>query len=399
MSTLTRIVSVLGVLLTGASITRSAEPGLPVGVRWWGEETVSVESAWNLRVSISATTENAREADLSVIVGKLPTDLGHSVVTAVGADLDVSLDRPVNSADVSIEATESATVSPNTVRVRSFEGDALWVLVQCDGVSILYTNDEGAQSVPGEVTSEIDAIDVLVLPIGVENPGALISAASARKVVPIGFRSPKSRDFKAFEERIDSAASRRDAVGNTTAVSTEIPSGSAGLDVLKARPWRARGKLVSLLKSIDRKNRKSQETFAPLSANQMNHKPANGTHAPRWNVEHMAGTELAFFTSVYSNVSADIPVVQRFPAQQPPDYVPANPEYDGAEEARQMERILALRNRFAYLLDGLDLETLPRGAPRFTGSLEGMCERVGDHYDEHTAHVHKKFKLDDWPEE
>ncbi len=409
MKMLARVGVAFATLLLGVSAAH-AEPGMPVGVRWWGGDTVSVETYWNLSVSISGSPGDARDADLSIVLSDLPEDAGAGYYSALGGELDISLDRPVNAENVTaenvtIEPTDPAVIaSPydlagNTIRVRSFAGDALWVLVQGDGVSILYTNDEGASSIPDEITTEIASIDVLVLPIGVKDPGALIAGASARMLVPIGFRSPKGREFKAFEERLGSAAGRQDAAGNTTAVSTNLQTGAPGLEVLRSRPWRAKGKLGVLLKNIDRKNRKSQSVFAPLSPNQMNHKPSNGAHAPRWNVEHMTGTELAFFTRVYSNLDPDVPAIQRFPAQQPPDYTPAHPEWTGGEEARRMERVLALRNRFAYLLDSVDLDTLPRGAPAFTGSLEGMCERVAGHYDEHTAHVLKKFKLDDWPED
>ena len=83
----------------------------------------------------------------------------------------------------------------------------------------------------------------------------------------------------------------------------------------------------------------------------------------------------------------------------PPDYVPAHADWTGAEEARYMQRVAALRNRFAYLLDDMDLDQLPRGGPAFAQTLQGMCEIVANHYDEHTAHVHKKFELPDWPSE
>ncbi len=398
MSTLARVALFLAVPLLGTAIA-SAEPGMPVAVRWWGGDTISVESSWNLSVSVSATAGDAQEADLTVITDAAPADSDAATFSAAGGNLDVSLDRYANQADLTIGASDAFEATPNTVRVRSFAGESLWVLIQADAMSILYTNDEAAASIPDPITTEIASIDVLVLPVGIQDPGAIIAAASARLVVPIAFRSPRGREFKAFEEHLAGAAGRRDAVGNTTAISTNIQTGLPGLEVLEPRPWRARGKLGALLKSIDRKNARSQETFAPLSANQMNHKPSNGTHAPRWNVEHMAGTELAFFTAVYAAANPSIPAWRSFPAQMPPDYVPAHPEWTGAEEARRMQRVAALRNRFAYLLDGMDLDQLPRGGPAFAQSLQGMCEIVANHYDEHTAHVHKKFKLPDWPEE
>lgn len=398
MSPTLRAVLVLITLTASAALTR-AEPGMPVAVRWWGGDTISIESSWDLSVSISDTLDDAEQTDLRVVLGALEGDAEPGVLSVSAGPIDHALDRYINTPEVTFGPSDAFESTPNTVRVRSFDGDASWVLVQADGISVLYTNDESASTIPDAITTEIASIDVLVFPIDVEDPGALIEGASARLVVPIAFRTTKNRAFKAFEERLGNAAGRRDAVGNTTAVSTRIQSGLPGLEVLEPRPWRAKGKLRSLLRDIDRKNSKSQETFAPLSATQMSHKPSNGTHAPRWNVEHMAGTELAFFTAVYAAADPDVPAWRNFPAQMPPQYEPANPEWDGAEEARYMQRVANLRNRFAYLLDGMDLNTLPRGAPAFAQTLQGLCEVVANHYDEHTAHVHKKFELPDWPED
>ena len=138
-----------------------------------------------------------------------------------------------------------------------------------------------------------------------------------------------------------------------------------------------------------------QKVFADLSTKQMNHRPADGTHTPRWNAEHMMGRELGFFTRVYDGLDTGIRAIDLNPQQMPPDYVAAHPDWDGAEEARQLERVLAFTRRFAYRLDGIDLDERPAGSP---WTLRGLLEQMHRHYGEHTANVRKKFELPDWPE-
>jgi hypothetical protein len=60
----------------------------------------------------------------------------------------------------------------------------------------------------------------------------------------------------------------------------------------------------------------------------------------------------------------------------------------------QMERASALVERFAYLLDGVDLDEPAPGSRWTLRRLLGQMER---HYGEHTANVQKKFELADWP--
>ncbi|MEE8155092.1 MAG: hypothetical protein V3T53_09100, partial [Phycisphaerales bacterium] len=119
-------------------------------------------------------------------------------------------------------------------------------------------------------------------------------------------------------------------------------------------------------------------------------------HTPRWNAEHMMGRELGFFSRIFSAVDPAIPHINLNPEQMPPDYVAAHPDWDGKEEARQMQRVMSFTRRFAYLFDGFDLEAKPPGS---WWTVRGLLEQMQRHYGEHSAHVKEKFELPDWPDE
>ena len=79
----------------------------------------------------------------------------------------------------------------------------------------------------------------------------------------------------------------------------------------------------------------------------------------------------------------------------PKDYKFAHPDWSGEEEAKQMLRVEKFTRRFAYLLDGMDLNKRPKGSRWTPRALLRQMER---HYAEHTANVVKKKQLEGWPE-
>lgn len=155
--------------------------------------------------------------------------------------------------------------------------------------------------------------------------------------------------------------------------------------------------LRELFDRMEAANRRSQEVFRELSVEQMNFKPANGTHTPRWNAEHMAGRQLLFFSQIYHALDPRIPVVDWNPAQMPPDYQARHPEWSGKEEARAMQRVDDFCRRYAYLLEDTALDAKPPATN--WPILRALLVQMEDHYDEHTANVVKKFELPDWPKE
>jgi len=153
--------------------------------------------------------------------------------------------------------------------------------------------------------------------------------------------------------------------------------------------------LRDLFDRMEAANRRSQDVFRQLSAEQMNFQPSDGTHTPRWNAEHMAGSQLLFFSQIYHALDSRIPVVDRNPKQMPEDYQALHPGRSGKEEARALQRVDDFCRRHAYLLKDIQLDEKPPAT--FWPSLEALLLQMEKHYDEHTANVKKKFQLPDWP--
>jgi uncharacterized damage-inducible protein DinB len=154
--------------------------------------------------------------------------------------------------------------------------------------------------------------------------------------------------------------------------------------------------LREMFDSMEAANRRSQDVFRTLSVEQMNFRPANGSHTPRWNAEHMSGRQLLFFSQIYHALDPSIPVIDWNPKQMPPDYEARHPDWSGAEEARAMQRVDDFCRRYSYLLKDIQLKDKPP-ATRWP-SLEALLLQMEQHYDEHTANVKKKFELPDWPQ-
>ena len=153
--------------------------------------------------------------------------------------------------------------------------------------------------------------------------------------------------------------------------------------------------LRALFDRMEAANRRSQDLFRHLTVTQMNFKPTNGTHTPRWNAEHMAGRQLLFFSQIYNKLDANIPVVDWNPKQMPEDYVARHPDWSGLDEARAMQRVDDFCRRHAHLLKDIQLADKPPAT--FWPSLEALLLQMERHYDEHTNNVEKKFELPDWP--
>jgi len=84
------------------------------------------------------------------------------------------------------------------------------------------------------------------------------------------------------------------------------------------------------------------------------------------------------------------------PKQMPADYQFAHPTWTGREEAMQMQRVSEFCRRFAYLLDGMDVNQRAPGS-RWP-SLRALLIQMDRHYDQHTGNTVQKFKLPGWPE-
>ena len=167
--------------------------------------------------------------------------------------------------------------------------------------------------------------------------------------------------------------------------------------LLLEKPPAVPAHLRELFDRMEAANRKSQDVFRKLSTAQMNFKPSNGSHTPRWNAEHMAGRQLLFFSQIYHALDPNIPVFNWNPAQMPPDYKARHPKWSGKDEARAMQRVDDFCRRYSYLLKNTDLDANPPATN--WPSLRALLLQMERHYDEHTANVVKKFELPDWPNE
>jgi len=381
------VVALIGLLGSVAG----AAPGDPVAVRRFGDDTVRIETMWGLRVVIAPPSSMflnstppalADGVDLLIFNGDAEgKPAGPVYAFEEGRPLDVVVDRLPNAPRVSTTfgVGDDLRLSPNSVRVR-WMGDTATdgsYLIEADGLKIVYALTM--------IQQQIGTVDVFLAP------------AELGK----GIQSLQARYFVPMDGQVGAAAEGRSAVGNTLAVTPAAAPRGDGNAVwvhLKPEPWKMPAELAELFKAKEADAARSMAVFAPMSADQMNHRPANGTHTPRWNVEHMTATELAFFSGVYANLDPELSRINRAPAQMPPDYEPREPSWTGAEEARQIERTQRFTRRFAYLLDGLPLDELPAGAPRFAQTLGGLFGLMSRHYPEHTAHVVEKTKQPDWPD-
>jgi L-ascorbate metabolism protein UlaG (beta-lactamase superfamily) len=434
-----KITGVAGLLAALAAVwPAAADPGKPVAVRWWGQAFVTIETYWNLTVAIDPYATRIGYDDPGVtadVVLVTHHHADHNNISLLGTDaksvlgldeagdvvsIDVVLDRLPNQDEPTVTAfSPSAQYTDHAVRFRTIasfhddqsggrRGNNAMFLVVADGVRILHCGDLGQTKLTEDQLRQIGKVDVLLVPVGgvytVDGKQAtrIVDQINPRYVVPIHYKTPQlsivlhtDEDFlKALPAKFE----RVTPPGNTFAATQGRGASQESPQVvtLHTCPLTMPAELAELFERKDSACRASQEVFAPLSINQMNHQPSNATHTPRWNAEHMMGRELGLFSKIYSGIDPAILAIDLNPKQMPPDYVAAHPDWDGKEEARQMQRVISFTRRFAYLFDGIGLEAKPPGSWWTVG---GLLEQIQRHYGEHTVHVKEKFELPDWPDE
>lgn len=185
-------------------------------------------------------------------------------------------------------------------------------------------------------------------------------------------------------------------VGNTVALSTDSETSwdKPILLLLDDKPWEPTGELAELIQRMEASCKASQEVFKKLSVEQMNFKPSNGSHTPRWNAEHMLGRQLGFFSQIFSTIDPSIKHIDLNPKQMPKNYVAAHPDWSGEQEAQLMQRVSDYVRCYVYLLKDINLD---EPAPGSRWTLRRLLKQMDNHYTEHTANVKKKFELPDWP--
>ena len=414
-----------------------ADTGKPVAVRFWGQGLVTIETYWNLRVAIDPYALRIGYDDPGIVADLVLVTHEHYDHNNVGLvrgarhvvhalddtgavrTVDVVLDRRPNQDDVQLTSA-GATVgrSAHAVGVRSLpafhdavagrdRGGVGMLLVMVDGVRILHCGDLGQPLLTPSQLAAIGNVDVLLVPVGgvytIDGPTAvrITEQVRPRIVVPIHYRTPTLTlpldPVDGFLDALPEGYRRVNAPGNTLAVTADHgPSvESPHVVVLKTRPWPMPEELAALFEAKESAAAASAGVFGALSTAQMNHRPGNGTHTPRWNAEHMMGAEAEFFTAIYERVDPSLAAIELRPAQMPDAYHAAHSDWTGREEARQIDRIQRLTRRFAYLLADLPLDEKP---PEIWWTLRGLLEQMQRHYNEHTANVMRKFELPDWPD-
>ncbi len=385
------LILMLTVLLTTiepAANSAMADEGNPVAIRRWPDGGITIETMWDLHFGtglndatqelISRPIDLAFVADIgrSTIVSRLPNDPSVNVIRSGHGK-----EKGKNDVVITHATTELLAGS---------------FLVEVDGVKIHLIDNKAAKLVSDSpdlnhaafrMKPEDSSNTVIVLGRSFNESTTLKIAAAIRPrviVTPIGVTKVGDQKVIGIAHNTLAVSAGDDKRGKPTRFVS-----------LSDQPYELSPELVTLFQKKETACKESRELFASLSIEQMNFQPSNGTHTPRWNSEHMMGRELLFFSQIYHAVDPAIPVMDLNPRQMPKDYKMAHPDWTGAEEARQTERVEAFTRRYAYLLDGMPLHQKAKGSKFWTP--RALLKQMERHYSEHTANVRKKMKLDEWP--
>lgn len=356
----------------------SAAEGDPLAIRLWADDVVTLETNGGLTLGICVNDAGKNETDVDQWVS-CQTERNHVLA------------RTPNDAAVTFEPIHrSSQDTENAITIHSKPTqDSHLIVAGVDGVRIAFGSAACVASLKeGQV---VGALDALVVIGDLSNP----TPAFQQSIEQL---SPRFLIVRQSDGAADLRPTAEKRSHNTFALASKDKNDEAvKVIAMETTPWQPPADLAKLFAAMTDANQKSQAVFAKLSVDQMNFRPSNGTHTPRWNTEHMMGRQLKFFSQIYHAIDPTIPVMDLNPAQMPPDYKASHPDWDGAEEARQMQRVNDFCERFAYLLDGLDVEAKAPGS-RWP-SLRALLVQMERHYGEHTSNTVKKFELEDWPEQ
>jgi len=391
----TRTFILLSVSVVAVASPAVADDGDPVAMRRWGRGTFTIETHWGLTLGVEA----APDVDLELVPKLANAD--HSIHTSSTSFNHVLSRLPNEDKPKWLPTEEAKEGDKNAVGVQSvplYEKGPTATVVKVDGVTIVFMPAKVVAKKPLD-TSKFKDTTVLVLVVDdMEDLGKpqfhkTIKAVKPVKVViapiaviPSYFSGKLSADLKASHKN-----------ATTLAVSSASNSAESIEHVwLFTKPWEMPADMEKMFAAMEKSSLESQKVFAKFSIEQLNFKPSNGTHTPRWNAEHMMGRQLLFFSQIYHEIDPTIPVIDLNPQQMPKDYEFAHSDWTGAEEARQMQRVSDFTRRYAYLLEG---HTLDKRAPGSRWpTLRALLKQMEHHYSEHTANTVKKFSLPDFPE-
>lgn len=376
-----------------------ADNGQPIAIRQWPDGGFSIETMWDLHVAVGLN-DNTRQ-----LLPRQPDAELESLPVIKGAT--ASLWRKANEASPTLgEPAEKPVPNQLTlVMSKNYETkphrDARPLSedtrTKVDGLEICFLDHD-----------RISMEDRMLRIKRVARPGPAFVAVATGEQFTAEFcakyaagHQPSLMIVNPSLEKIGDKAVEKIAHNTVAAVAgeesepDEFKARKTRFVSLGTKPYQMTEAVADLFAKKEAASAASRKIFSELSVEQMNFKPANRTHTPRWNTEHMMGRELVFFSQIYHGVDPTIKVMNLNPKQMPKDYKFAHPDWSGEEEAKQMLRVEKFTRRFAYLLDGMDLNKRPKGSRWTPRALLRQMER---HYAEHTANVVKKKQLEGWPE-
>ncbi len=383
--------------LLGTQAIVVATEGDPMAIRRWPGGTVSIETHWGLHFVINPTTVAAKQ---------LSRKADQAVSTSQSVE-HVLFRRPNEAKPSWLPASEVSQADTNAIAVKSVRlggGRASSLVLEVDGVRIVFVPQDTLGSRGEFDTGPLKDVDLLILSTGKSTQVAeprfisLVTSLAPKLLVlnPIGTAQPL--DVEKLRAGIRGEDDILTIDHNTLALSQTTPvSAKPRIVTLTDSPWKMPAELERLFTAMEKASSDSQQVFAKLSTNQLNFKPANGTHTPRWNSEHMMGRQLLFFSQIYGAQDPSVPVMDLNPRQMPPDYVFAHPDWDGREESRQMQRVSEFTRRFSFLLSDVDVDKKAPGSD--WPSLRALLKQMHRHYSDHTTNTIKKFDLPGWPKE
>jgi hypothetical protein len=372
-----------------AASSAIADDGQPVAIRHWEGGGFTIETMWGFHIGLGVD-----EKHQSVPPRKPDIDL--SVVLAGKTS---TMQRLPNQAKITISTKLESSDDGNAVVLSRANGEVAST-VTVDGLTIVYLNDKVATDVSQQLSA--DNKSPLGLPVDASGESLVVIATGDQYdeetcAAIVASLKPRLMLVNANLKKVGGSTVKT-VPHNTVAVSnSKRPKQNTQFVSLATQPYQLSPELKELFAKKEAACKKSRAVFAALSVAQLNFRPDNGTHTPRWNTEHMMGRELHFFSQIYHAVAPEVPVINLNPAQMPKSYKFAHPDWTGKEEALQTRRVEAFTRRFAYLLDGMDLNKRAKGSRFWTPrKLLAQMER---HYKEHTDNVGDKMKLEGWPAE
>ena len=379
-------------MICAASERVAAEDPQPIAIRHWPGGAVTIETNWgiHLGLGVDASAEKQLESKLDFKLGSLKGE--ESVVLSRAPNTD----KVTSSRDDDLSRSVLSIPKLKTNQVLALRGkDDHPTSVFVDGMALLFFSDTpGEKHFKAREAADATSDKVSKLPMAITIVGDKIDAAACEKIAasykPALMVVPRSIT-KVGDAKVESVPHNTVAFSSVKRKTDKTKFVSLG-----DKTYKMSDELKELFAKKETACNASQKFFADLSVEQMNFKPDNGTHTPRWNPEHMMGRELLFFSQIYNAVDPMIPVMDLNPKQMPKDYEFAHSDWTGVEEAKQMQRVAAFTRRFAYLLDEMHLDRRAKGSRFWTP--RALLKQMQRHYNEHTANVKKKMELPGWPE-